>query len=288
MIRSMTAFGRAQFSLEWGDFVLEVYSVNKKNLDISFILPKDFILLEAPLRKWVQEIALRGSVSVRLTRQMKKRGASGVDEAQFAQVKEGLDGVAKKLGIKGVESIEFLAHYVATHGQKSVGVDHDLLLKSVKEAFDTASKEWLAMKQVEGEHLAADLNERLAVVRKLVDEIGSMSENAPNLYREKLKKRLTEVMGDLDEERVVKEVVIFSEKVDTTEEIVRLKSHLKQFEKTLQMDGAIGRKFDFLIQEMNREVNSLGVKCLDLDIVKRVLEIKSEIEKMREQVQNIE
>ncbi|MCF7806725.1 MAG: YicC family protein [Simkaniaceae bacterium] len=287
----MTAFGRADISTDIGDFYLEIYSVNKKNLDVSTFVPKDFFMLDLHLRKWIQRIAERGSISIRLMREAKKGDLCvEFDEENLGELKTKLNQIAMALDMPPVHSIEFLAEMFLRMPHREMPLNREKFLADVRIVFDKAAKDWIAMREREGVHLAQDIEQRLNQIEQHVEAIENGMDRAPQKFAEKLKNRLQEagVFEQKDEERVIKEVVVFSEKVDTTEEIIRLKSHVKQFNETLCRDESMGRKLDFLIQEMNREVNSLGVKCFDLEMIKRVLEIKSELEKIREQVQNIE
>jgi uncharacterized protein (TIGR00255 family) len=283
-MRSMTAFGKASFSNPLGAFQIEIHSLNRKNLEISIVLPKEFGSLDLSFRKIIQKVASRGTVAVKMFRQGSTNSLS--KEALLA-TKHSIDTMAKECGLSSIASISELLECALRFEPKTEEIDSDTILPY----FEKAVENWNQMREVEGEHLSLDILARLSNInmRALLIEEGQKGSTAA--FADRLKKRLDDagVLEGFDDARVIKEVVIFSEKVDTTEEIVRLKSHLKQFEDTLKnSEEAIGRKLDFLIQEMNREVNSLGVKCQDLELIKETLEIKSEIEKIREQVQNIE
>jgi len=283
-MRSMTAFGKASFSNPLGAFQIEIHSLNRKNLEISIVLPKEFGSLDLSFRKIIQKVASRGTVAVKMFRQGSTNSLS--KEALLA-TKHSIDTMAKECGLSSIASISELLECALRFEPKTEEIDSDTILAHFEKAVDN----WNQMREIEGENLSLDILGRLSNInmRALIIEEGQKGSTAA--FADRLKKRLDDVgvLEGFDDARVIKEVVIFSEKVDTTEEIVRLKSHLKQFEDTLKnSEEAIGRKLDFLIQEMNREVNSLSVKCQDLELIKETLEIKSEIEKIREQVQNIE
>jgi len=288
----MTAFGKKHFSCSAGQFYLEIYSINKRNLDVNIYSPRELSMIDYHLRKWVQSHAKRGTVTIKLIKEHKhEHDDTSVDTQKLAHLKTELDQIAKDLNLSSVSSIEFLAQFAQNQPNIRAPIDQDKLVDQIQEAFNHAADNWVKMKCDEGSRLVKDMSQRLNHVEKIITDIELKIENAPQKYADKLKKRLDDagVLEGKDDEKVIKEVVIFSEKIDTTEEIIRLKSHLKQFAQTLDSsEKAIGRKLDFIIQEMNREVNSLSVKCHDLEIIKQALEIKSEIEKVREQVQNIE
>ena len=254
--------------------------------------PRELSMIDYHLRKWVQSHAKRGTVTVKLIKENKFDAcAQRIGLKRLKSIKSELDHVAVDLQLDPVTSIEFLAQFAQNSSSPTATIDQDKLVKEVEQAFTHAAENWVKMKCDEGSRLVKDMSQRLNHVNNIINDIESKIDNAPTKYADKLKKRLDEsgVLEGKDDEKVIKEVVIFSEKIDTTEEIIRLKSHLKQFAQTLESsEKAIGRKLDFIIQEMNREVNSLSVKCHDLEIIKQALEIKSEIEKVREQVQNIE
>jgi uncharacterized protein (TIGR00255 family) len=283
-MRSMTAFGKASFSDPLGAFQIEIHSLNRKNLEISVVLPKEFGSLDLSFRKIIQKVASRGTVAVKMFRQ---GSTNSISKEALLAAKHSIDTMAKECGLSSITSISELLECALRFEPKTEEIDSDTILAHFEKAVDN----WNQMREIEGENLSLDILGRLSNInmRALIIEEGQKGSTAA--FADRLKKRLDDVgvLEGFDDARVIKEVVIFSEKVDTTEEIVRLKSHLKQFEDTLKnSEEAIGRKLDFLIQEMNREVNSLSVKCQDLELIKETLEIKSEIEKIREQVQNIE
>ena len=292
MIRSMTAFGRSVISTSFGIFHLEISSVNKKTLDISTYIPKDFLFFEMAFRKWIQKIVSRGSITIRLYRESQPTGEVGMmNREDLVRFKDKLDAMASDFGLERVQSIESLLECAQKYGARKDSDQTEALEKELQKAFEEASQHWLEMKYDEGKLLQKDFHERLERMSSHLCSVEGMVSRAPETYAQRLKKRLDEagVLEEMEDDRVIKEVVIFSEKVDTTEEIVRLKSHVEQFGQTIDNDQhVVGRKLDFILQEMNREANSLSVKCQDLDIVKLCLELKSEIEKIREQVQNIE
>ena len=169
--------------------------------------------------------------------------------------------------------------------------DEEILWQSVKSVFIKAADEFNTMRITEGEKLLADMSERIKKCDKAADEIKIISENRKETYHELFKQKLRDIVGDIviiDENRLLTEAAIYADKIEITEEIVRLKSHFLQFEKIVKENAPVGRKLDFLVQEINREINTIGSKSLDIEITNKVIEVKSDIEKIREQIQNIE
>lgn len=280
---SMTAFAAVAFPVDsLGQFQMEIQSVNRKNLDMAIFLPKEFSSLDFYIRKAIQKVAFRGHVTVKVFRQ-----ALVEDKMDLFAIKQEIDALAKACFLTSVTSIEGL---LACKDKLQYRVA-EVPLQEIEPFIDKLLLEWIKMRKEEGGHLAKDLMERLRNLFLRLEKIEARQKKAPETFAERLRKRLEEakILETLEDTRMMKEIILYSEKVDTTEEVVRLKFHFNQFEATLKSEEpAIGRKLDFLIQEMNREINSLGVKCQDLEIIKETLEIKAEIEKMREQVQNIE
>jgi uncharacterized protein (TIGR00255 family) len=199
--------------------------------------------------------------------------------------------LAKELKVDASVSLEFLIEQVQKNRVKEVEIDLEATLQPLQKGVETALSAWDKMRQKEGHHLSSDIEARLKLIHSTLSKIEKHAPNVVKAYEEKLKKRLMEsgFFEDGDFERICKEVLIYSDRVDIAEEMTRLKSHIVQFLDVIKSDAvAIGKKLDFLVQEMNREANSLGVKCQDLEIIQWTVLIKSELEKIREQVQNIE
>jgi uncharacterized protein (TIGR00255 family) len=293
MIKSMTAYGRGMIVLDQASYVVEITSVNRKNLDLSLTLPKDWLSLEIEIRKWIIDVAKRGSIIIKFTKETSFDSTSflQMDLSVLKKLKEEITELQAALDLKQSISFEFLYEQASKVKAKEIDVTGEDLLNPIKEGISQALSNWNAMRHKEALHLKADLEERLQIVSDLLSKIEVLAPKTAKIYEEKLKKRLIEsnFFQEGDFERICKEVLIFSDKIDITEEMIRLRSHIAQFIKGLDsQEEAIGKKLDFLMQEMHREANSLGVKCQDLEIIQLSVMIKSELEKIREQVQNIE
>lgn len=287
---SMTGFGRAEREAPFGKILVEVQSVNRKFLEISFSLPKEWLRFEPELRKRVGEWVLRGSVSVRVQRASNQSGVENSlpDPHKLRSLKEGWEALAQSVGYpKGVIDFPFLvASAEGVTGYAAQEADLSFLL----EALGAALEAHTTMRREEGRYLAADIEARLGKIGTLLASVECRSPNATEKMRQKLKERIEALFSssvELDD-RLLREVALFAERVDISEEIVRLKSHLAQYQEMKKKGGAAGRGIDFLIQEMGREVNTIGSKSVDAEIAHEVVEMKSELEKIREQVQNIE
>ncbi len=290
MLASMTGFGRAGLDAPFGRLVAEIQSVNRKYLEIFVSLPKEFGRFEYDTRTWVGEKISRGQISVRL-HVIPSEGAvlqQLPDPKQLKALKRGWEKIAKTLGYDPAKiDLPFLMLYSPIE-QKSFAEDKDLpfIEKCVKEAMDGLCK----MKVKEGKALAADVSKRLASLKKNLKEIESLAPEAADRMRKSLQGKMKELQesSELDE-RILRETLLFADRIDITEEITRLSSHFNQFLGMLNTkEKTIGRKMDFLIQEMGREINTIGSKSLDAKISYLVVEMKSELEKIREQIQNIE
>jgi uncharacterized protein (TIGR00255 family) len=291
MFQSMTAYGRAHVETKEGRFLIEIHSVNRRSLDIAIYLPKELLFLDIDLRKRLSEVANRGYVTIRIMRETTfPPSAALLDKKSMKALCEEWGKVARELGYDPKEAIPFpfLLEFVMSEGMRGKSISKEEFLKG----FEKAAHEWAAMKKREGNTLLQDVKGRLRSSLEQVKKIEKLSVRAPEKYRQKLWKRLEEIKAihAEDEERLSRELIIFSDKIDITEEIVRLKSHFEQFSKVVSSKekGVVGRELDFLIQEMNREVNTIAAKSQDLAITESTLFIKRELEKVREQIQNVE
>ena len=293
MIKSMTAYGRGIVSLSQASFVVEITSVNRKNLDLSLTIPKDWLALEIDIRKWVMDFAKRGSIIVKISKEsgFDAESCLQVDLAVLKKLKDEITNLQVELDLRQSISFEFLLEQASKLKGKELSLEQEEVEGPIKEGIFQALTAWDKMRAREGKSLCSDMFSRLELILALLDKISDMAPKTSKVYEEKLKKRLIDSNffqeGDL--ERICKEVLIISDKIDITEEMIRLRSHIEQFKKAAQgNEEAVGKKLDFLMQEMHREANSLGVKCQDLEIIQLSVIIKSELEKVREQVQNIE
>ncbi len=291
MIKSMTAYGRGVAKLSYGQFIIELFSVNRKNLDMATTLPKELLPLDIEIRKWVQNVAHRGSISIKIAKDVSYESTSlNLSIETLRDVKKEIEKVALELNLKPEISIQFLIEQSQKCRLKEPEVDENDI-RHFQKGVEEALRAWDKMREVEGKNLAQDLIQRLSVIKKTLLTIEEQAPHVAKSYEEKLKKKLIEspffIEGDF--ERICKEVLIYSDRIDISEEMTRLKSHIQQFLEVIESGAVpVGKKLDFLIQEMNREANSLGVKCQDLEIIQLSVLIKSEIEKIREQVQNVE
>lgn len=290
----MTAYGRAHCTTEAGLFLIEIHSINRKALDISIHLPKEFLVLDMDFRKWISKVVKRGSITIRITREDPNRSLLGTNEIDsLKQLLLRWKDMAHVLGYDEKEPIPFtfLINYVASTNKGGEIEVNEEVKKELYLSFEKALGEFLAMKGVEGEMLLKDVRDRIEMTSTYIDKIEETSREAPKQYQEKLMKRLEELraINEEDKDRFLRELVIFSDRLDITEELTRLRSHFSQFNETISSEkDQIGRELDFLLQEMNREVNTIASKSQNVEITKSTLFIKSELEKVREQIQNIE
>ena len=292
MIKSMTGYGRARETLNGRDITVELKSVNNRYLDCTVKMPRVYIFAEDAIKTQVQKRVSRGKVDVFIT-----IDSTGADEAVVtvneSLAKGYLDAVrsiSEKFGLETAINARDLARMPdvltvtkAEEDLESVSADICAVLSKALDAYQ-------AMREREGEKLAADISSRLDTIESLTAAVEERSPQTGKEYREKLLSRMQEVLGSttIDESRILTEAAIFADKVAVDEETVRLRSHLSQLREMLQLSEPIGRKLDFLIQEVNRESNTIGSKCSDITITRKVVELKGEVEKIREQVQNIE
>lgn len=292
MATSMTGFGRAKVEQQDMEFTVEVKTLNHRYLDINMRLPKIISFLEEDIRNLVQERLNRGRVEIYISTSVRTKDSVEVQLNQpliesyiacFNQLSEKY-GIEPDISLSTLINIQDLFQVVEKEQDEEI--IRVLVLKALGEALDKVED----MRTKEGEKLKEDIIMRCGLIRDMLQDIESRAPMVVEEYRLKLKNRIEELIKttELDENRFNTEVAFFADRSNITEEIVRLKSHLNQMEEILKKEGAIGRKLDFLVQEMNREANTIGSKANDICIVNLVVDMKSEIEKIREQVQNIE
>ena len=293
MIKSMTSFGRAQGEEGKGYlFSIEMKSVNNRYLDLNIRMPKFMILLEEEIRKIINTRLNRGKVDVFINYKSYEK-ASAMPKLNL-EVAKGyyncLNELQKEFNIENDITVSKLANFpeVLTLEEKEENLDE--VLKEIKPLIETSLDKMLDMRIREGEKLKEDILIKLDAIEEKVKIIENFAEDLPKTYKQKLEERLSELTKGLnvDEERIAVEVAIFADKVAIDEEVIRLKSHIGQMRKTLNLEEPVGRKLDFIVQEMNRETNTIGSKANDINITNIVIDIKNLIEKIREQVQNIE
>lgn len=291
-LRSMTAFGEAQSVSKLGHFVVEIKSVNRRHLEVQLDLPRPFSQFEADVRGWVIEKIGRGQVNISLF--WKKGGSKKVavspNLSLAKEMKKGWDLIAKELKVPYDFTLSLLSNekdlFIYEEGFEKKEVYFSLLKKAVNDALEKHQM----MREQEGKNLAVDIKKRLLLLKKELAQIEKLKDKTTEDYREKLTLKMEALFAGEWDERILKEVILFAEKSDVTEEIVRFKSHLKEFEDTIEKsaDGGKGKKLEFLLQELGREINTLGNKVMSHEISKISVDMKSELEKIREQIQNVE
>lgn len=293
MVKSMTGFGRGEYSDSNRTFVVEMKSVNFRYNDIVVKIPRHLSMLEENIKKLVKDKVKRGRVEIFINFNYIQE--SGIDvkvDLLLAQnYKKSIEKIAEELGLDskiGLDMIIGLPDVLTTENKEE---DIDEIWNCLKVPLEEALDKMMAMRIKEGNELAKDIIKRTEKIKELLIEIENRAPNVVMEYKEKLWMRINELLEnkyELDENRLINEVAYFADKSNINEEIVRLFSHIKQLVKTLECEEPIGRKLDFLVQEMNREVNTIGSKVSDIEITNNVVQLKSELEKIREQVQNIE
>ncbi|MBI5346670.1 MAG: YicC family protein [Chlamydiae bacterium] len=294
MLKSMSGFGRSSISLEKGELLIEIQSVNRKFLEFTFFVPKEFFGIESDLKKWIGEKVSRGSLNIRISFHPKELTSFLFDPKLLKKTKLEMEKLAKELGFDKKEvNLKFLIDYVIEFAEANKS-SFESIKPFIKKEVEKAIDDLLSMKIKEGKVLAADIQKRLGFIQKELLAIEKLAPQALADYKEKSESSIKEFVPENIEagEKILRSLTvfakIFSERVDITEEIVRLKSHIKQFQELLTSQDVVGRKMEFLLQEMHRESNTISSKAQEIKILSRNLEIKNEIEKIKEQVQNIE
>ena len=292
MIRSMTGYGSAKGTVAGFAITIELRSVNNRYLDLGIKLPRGFLFAESEIKNYIQQKVSRGKLDFFLTLdsvesdQTRIRVNSRLAEAYRNAITE----IGQNLELPTSVSALDIARFSDVLSLEKEELDQAAFLEQLMPLLDTALLDFNAMRSREGEKLAKDLLQKADRIEVMVLAVERQAPNTVSAYRERLEAKLREVLNDtaVAEERVIAEAAIFADRVATDEETVRLHSHLSQFWKMMAEGSPIGRKLDFLIQEFNREANTIGSKCQDSEIAYLVVDLKSEIEKIREQVQNIE
>ncbi len=295
MIRSMTGYGRASGEVAGRGLVLEIKTVNHRFLNFAVRLPPDLQPLELEFQARIKARLQRGQVSVFATWEGDEAGGGAgafVNAEAARRVAEALRLAARTAGVAEEVSLAHLLAFPAVTAPAAGRVDGDRLWAETGPLVDAALQQLDAMRAREGDHLADDVQERLRTIAGLEASIETRRPTVVEDARARLSRRVQELRADLPpealSERVAFEVALFADRSDVSEELVRLRSHREKFASVLEEGGAVGRKLDFLLQEMNREVNTIGSKASDAEVARLVVEMKSELEKIREQVQNLE
>lgn len=293
-MKSMTGFGRNTNVVNGVKCTVEIKSVNSRFLDINFRSPKELNRIEHVLRNVLKDIIYRGKLDISITLENRWEGTKNFiinralkEEIQYILMEEGFYESPKDVPLQDVLSIS--TDWIQ-YNEKSL--DEDIVDGIVINTTRVALENLLHMRAEEGEHIKADLLRRLSEMELLIQYIENHKDDSIAKYKLSIEEKLTTLLVSKDmtisEERILQEIALLADKTDITEEIVRFRSHVVQLKNTLMQDEPIGRKLDFIIQEMNREVNTIGSKAMDLTITDRVVQLKCELEKIREQVQNIE
>ena len=292
MIKSMTGYGRAQGSFSGGDITVEVKSVNNRYLDCGVKLPRGYVYLEEGVKSQVQKAISRGKVDVFIT--INAAGADNVKISVNEPVAKGyidaMHRLVQEYGIQDDISASAISRFSDVFLVEKQEQDENEVKSAISGVVAEALSAFDAMRTREGEALKTDLLQKAEGILTLVSKVEERSPITVKAYRERLTAKMQEVLEDrqIDEARIIQEAAIYADKVAVDEETVRLRSHVDQLQNMLSEGGVIGRKLDFLMQEMNREANTIGSKGNDVEQARNVVNIKSELEKIREQIQNIE
>ena len=299
MLRSMTGFGRASYESENFSVKVEIKTVNNRYSDVSIRLPRFLNPLEERIRKQILTVVNRGKVDVFVTAdyQLSDNCSLKVDKALAQAYHRALGEIGSAIGAEGAginqaQEILYLARTQDVINLEEGFFDVEGVWPKVSEVVGQALDGLVQMRTTEGENIKVDFLQRADLILQLVEEIEKRSPLVVKEYQEKLHQRLTELLDSekikVDPDRMLQEVAIFADRTAVNEETIRLRSHVKQFKQFLNSDVPVGRKMDFLIQEFNREANTIGSKANDYTMAQYVVDLKAEIEKIREQVQNIE
>ena len=292
MILSMTGFGRGEQVLHGRDITVEIRSVNSRYFEYSSRIPRSFSYLDAGLKKQLAARISRGKVELGLTVQTVDAPDSTVQvNMELARsYQQALAQISEALDVKNDVTAISLSRMPDVLTVTAARADEAELTADVAAVCEQALDAFLAMRSAEGEKMKADVLSRLDTVEGFVTKIEALTAGRVQAYTDRLYEKLKVILEDrdIDESRILTEAAIFADKTAIDEETVRLRSHLAQYRQILSLDEPVGRKLDFLTQELNRETNTIGSKCQDLDITRIVVDVKAEIEKIREQIQNIE
>ena len=292
MIKSMTGFGRCEVLKDSRKFTVELKSVNHRYLDVNIRMPKKLNFFETSIRTLLKSYADRGKVDIFITYEDLSQSQVSVkyNAALAAEYLKYLNQMAEEFSLDNDVRVSTLSRYPEVFTMEECSEDEDELWNGLKEALEGAFSQFVEMRTKEGERLKEDILLKLDL---LSEQIRFIEERSPQIiaeYRTKLEEKMRDLLEDtqIDDNRIAAEVILFADKICTDEEVVRLKSHIQHMKETLEESNGIGRKLDFIAQEMNREANTILSKANDLDISNRAISLKTEIEKIREQIQNIE
>lgn len=292
MIKSMTGYGRSQETVDGMSITVELKSVNSRYLEFSPRVYKGYSFLEEKLKSYVQSVISRGKVecSVQIDSLQTDDVIVQVNESLALGYVNAVKELSEKFSLENDFKVSDLAMRSDIFSVRKSPADEDKIWSCVKNVFDKAVVNFVKMREVEGEKLRADILSRADLIISFVERIEERSPQTVKEYNDKLLDRVRQLLGDntVDESRLLTEVAVFADKIAVAEETVRLRSHIDQLRIFMDSQEPIGRKMDFLVQEINREANTIGSKASDIEIARIVIDIKAEVEKIREQIQNIE
>ena len=291
-MKSMTGFGSSSLELEDCSIDIEIKSVNNRYLDFNFSMPSYLNFMLEDMKSLIKNKLKRGRVDVYIKIKKYQLAVDSVDiNYELAQkIKEKLDSLNEKLDMKSDINVRDLVKYDDVMSFTYKDLDNEFLHDNILKVLNEAVNKIYSMRSTEGDNLREDLSTNLSKIEEEISKISSLTENSVKEYRENLFNKISELLDEekIDKDRMYLEVALMADKVDINEELKRFDSHIGQFKSAMDMKDCIGRKLDFIIQEMNREINTISSKSNDENISVCVIEVKSLIEKLREQVQNIE
>lgn len=291
-MKSMTGYGRAVMTIDDVELTFEIKSVNNRYLDVSARLPRAYAFLEDMIKKEIGTHITRGKIDVYLSVR-KPEGDAGevvLNRELLKGYLKAVEEAVSEFGLKNDVGVSSAIRFPEVLELRAEEEDEETVTSRVTTVMREALADYDSMREREGERLALDLEEKLSRLEEIRAEVEKLSPISVENYEKRLRARIEDLLGreDIDEARLMTEVAIFADKVAVDEEITRLASHFTEFRNIMKSRGAIGKKLDFLVQEINREINTTGSKCSELEITRLVVEAKSELEKIREQIQNIE
>lgn len=292
MIKSMTGFGRCEVQKDSRKFTVELKSVNHRYLDVNIRMPKKLNFFETAIRNLLKSYANRGKVDIFITYEDLSQAQVAVkyNAVLAGEYLKYLKQMEEEFGLENDIRVSTLSRYPEVFTMEEQSEDEEELWNGLKEALEGAFGQFVRTRQTEGENLKRDILAKLDRLNELTAHIEERSPQIVSEYRAKLEEKMKELLADtqIEESRIAAEVILFADKICTDEEVVRLKSHISHMRNTLDEKDEIGRKLDFIAQEMNREANTILSKANDIEVSDYAISLKTEIEKIREQIQNIE
>ena len=292
MIKSMTGYGRCEIQKDARKFTVELKSVNHRYLDVNIRMPKKLNFFETNIRNLLKQYANRGKVDIFITYENLSEGQGNVkyNAVLAREYLQYLRQMAEEFHLEDDVRVSVLSRYPEVFTMEEQCEDEEELWSGLQEALVGAFTQFVETRNAEGENLKEDILTKLTEMEEYVASVEERSHQIVEEYRRKLEEKVKELLEDsqIEENRIAAEVILFADKICTDEEVVRLKSHISHMRETLNEEDGIGRKLDFIAQEMNREANTILSKANDLDVSNYAIGLKTEIEKVREQIQNIE